>query len=274
MLKARWGLAFGLAAIALLALGTSLAGAAHLRGQADLTIRLAATPRPAAVGADLSYTLVVRNAGPQRARGVVLRDRLPAGVTFVSAQASQGACFGTSIVSCSLGSLARQGVAHVTIVVRPTRSGRLVNSASIFALQRDRAGWNNQARLVTFVGPAANLGLSLAAAPRPATVSQPLTYMLTVRNLSAVDATNVTLASRIPARSTLVSATPSQGTCTGTGPVSCALGTVAAGTAAKVTIVVQPTAAGYLTARAAVKSDEIDPYRFNNSRSTTVRVRA
>jgi hypothetical protein len=37
---------------------------------------------------------------------------------------------------------------------------------------------------------------------------------------------------------------------------------------------VQPTAAGYLTNRASVKSDGVDPYRFNNNRSTTVRVRA
>ena len=141
-------------------------------------------------------------------------------------------------------------------------------------MQRDQAMWNNQASHTTIVGAAANLGLSLAATPRPATVGQPLTYTLTARNLSAVEATNVVLTNRIPLRSTLVSATPSQGSCSGTASVTCALGTLAPGATAQVTIVVQPTAAGYLTNRASVKSDAVDPYRFNNNRSTTVRVHA
>jgi len=83
----------------------------------------------------------------------------------------------------------------------------------------------------------------------------------------------VVVTDRLPARSTLVSATPSQGSCTGSAPVSCALGTVAAGATAQITVVVQPTAAGYITTRAAAKADRLDPYRGNNSRSLMVRVR-
>jgi uncharacterized repeat protein (TIGR01451 family) len=274
MLKTRWGLAFALASISMLALGTSLAGAAHSRVHANVTVRIAASPQPTAVGANLTYTLTVRNLGPQRARGVVVRDRLPAKVTFVSAEASQGACAGTTFVSCSLGALRPGATAQVKIVVQASQSGRIVNTASVRAAQRDQAMWNNQATLATMVGPSANLGLSLAATPRPATVGQPLTYTLTVRNLSAVDATNVTLVNRIPVRSTIVSVTPSQGSCTGMTAVTCALGTVAAGATAQVVIVVQPTSAGYISDRASVKADESDPYRFNNSRSMTVRVRA
>jgi uncharacterized repeat protein (TIGR01451 family) len=275
MLKqGRLALALGLAGIAVLALGTTLAGAAYKRGQVDVAIRIAASPRPTAVGADLTYTLTVRNSSASRAQAVVVRDRLPAGVTFVSAQASKGSCSGTSVVSCSLGALARYAVAHVTIVVQPTRTGRIVNTASIRALQRDRVAWNNQATLTTIVGPAANLGLTLAATPRPATLAQPLTYTLTVRNLSAVAATNVVLTSRIPVRSTFVSATSSQGTCTGTAAVTCALASIEAGATAQVTIIVQPTGTGYVTARGSVKSDESDPNRLNNSRTTTVRVHA
>jgi hypothetical protein len=41
-----------------------------------------------------------------------------------------------------------------------------------------------------------------------------------------------------------------------------------------VTIVVTPTSVGYLTNRASLKSDERDPNRFNNARTTTIRVRA
>ena len=273
MLKIRWGLAALLALSALLVWGTSFAGAARARAQANVTIRVSG-PATAAAGANVTYTLTVRNWGPQRARGVVLRDRLPAGASFVSATPTQGVCANTSVVTCSLGALARGAVARVAVVVKAPSSGRLVNVATVRSFQRDLAMWNNRASLTTIVGSAADVGVTLRAAPRPAIVGQPLTYTLVVRNRSAVDASNVVVTDRLPARSTFVSATASQGSCSGTGPVVCALGTLAAGATAQITVVVQPTAAGYITTRAAVKADQLDPFRANNSRIATVRVRS
>ena len=272
MLKIRWGLAAALAVTATLALGTSLAGAAPYRGQANVTIRVSG-PSSVAAGANVTYTLTVRNWGPQRARGVLVRDRLPTGATFVSATASQGSCSGTSVLLCSLGGLPRGALARVTIVAVAPGAGRIVNRASVSSNQRDLAIWNNNASLATIVGQAADLGLALRATPRPATVGQPLTYTLVVRNRSSVDASNVVVTDRLPARSTFVSATASQRSCTGTGPVTCALGTLAAGATAQIMVVVQPNAVGYITSRASVKGAELDPNRANNSRSTTVRVR-
>jgi uncharacterized repeat protein (TIGR01451 family) len=274
MLKLRWSLAAAVALVAFLTLGSSLAGAAPWRPQANLTVRVTATPGPVAVGANLTYTVTVRNWGRRQAGNVIVRDRLPASVTLVSATPSQGTCSGTTVVSCSLGMLPRMAVARVTLVVQPTQAGRIVNIATVNANRPDRARWNNRASVATIVGSAVNLGLSLAATPRPATLNQPLTYTLTVRDLSSVEATNVTLTNRIPVRSTFVSATPSQGSCTGDAMVSCALGTLAGGASAQVTIVVTPTGVGWLTNRASVRSEELDANRRNNTRFTTVRVRA
>jgi uncharacterized repeat protein (TIGR01451 family) len=274
MLKIRWGLAVVLAmgAGAVLALGTSLAGAARGPAGANVTIRLSG-PATTAVGANVNYTLTVRNWGPQHARGVVVRDRLPAGATFVSATPTRGSCSGTTVVVCSHGALPRGAAARVTVVALAPTAGRIVNQASVRAVSRDRARWNNQSSLVTIVGSAADLGLALRAAPRPATVGQPLTYTLTVQNRSSVAATNVVVTDRLPVRSTFVSATATQGTCTGTGPVSCALGTLAAGATAEITVVVQPMTRGYITTRASVTGAEADPFRANNSRWATVFVR-
>jgi uncharacterized repeat protein (TIGR01451 family) len=273
MLKIRFGVAAALALAAALVLGTSFADAARFRAQADVTVQVAG-PATAAAGANVTYTITVRNWGPQRARGVLVRDRLPAGATFVSATSSKGSCSGTSVVLCSLGALPRGAIARVTVVAQAPASGRIVNQANVRSLQRDRFMGNNSASLATVVGSAADLGLALKATPRPATVGQPLTYTLVVRNRSSVDATNVVLTHRLPARSTFVSATASQGTCTGTGPVNCALGTLAAGATAQVTVVVQPTGLGYITTRASVKADQLDPNRANNNRTTMVRVRS
>jgi hypothetical protein len=69
----------------------------------------------------------------------------------------------------------------------------------------------------------------------------------------AMQPTNVVLTNRIPVRATLVSATASQGSCSGTAAATCSLGTLAGGRDGQVTIVVPPTAAGYLINRASVR---------------------
>jgi uncharacterized repeat protein (TIGR01451 family) len=235
-----------------------------------------AGPATAAAGQNLTYTLTVRNNGPKQARGVVVRDRLPAGTTLESVQASRGRCFGSTVVTCSLGRMKRFAVARVIVVANAPDAGRLVNVATVRSNQRDFAMFNNTASLTTVVGNAgADLGVTLRATPRPATMGQSLTYTLTVRNHSTVDATDVVLTERIPARTTLVSATPSQGTCvTTTTPITCSLGTLAAGATAQITVVVQPKAVGFITNRVRVDSAMLDPFRANNSRSLQVRVRA
>jgi uncharacterized repeat protein (TIGR01451 family) len=272
MLKIRFGLALALALTTALVL-SSVGGAARGRAQANVTIHMAG-PATAAAGQNLTYTLTVRNNGPKQARGVVVRDRLPAGTTLSSVQASKGSCFGSTVVTCSLGRLNRFGVARVVIVANALNSGRLVNVATVRSNQRDFAMWNNTASLTTVVGAGADLGVTLKATPRPATIGQPLTYTLTIRNRSSVDATNVVVNEWTPARSTLTSAVASQGSCTGARPTVCSLGTLAAGATATITVVAQPTGLGYVTNHATVKSAELDPFRANNSRTMQVRVRA
>jgi uncharacterized repeat protein (TIGR01451 family) len=272
MLKIRFGLALALALTTALVLA-SLGGAARSRAQANVTIRMAG-PATAAAGDNLTYTLTIRNNGPKQARGVVVRDRLPAGVTLNSATPSKGSCVGSAVVTCSLGRLNRFGVARVTIVVNAPNAGRLVNVANVRSNQRDLAMWNNSASLTTVVGAGADLGVTLKATPRPATIGQPLTYTLTIRNRSSMDATNVVVNEWTPARSTLTSATSSQGSCSGARPTVCSLGTLAAGSTATITVVVQPTGLGYVTNHATVKSASLDPFRANNSRTMQVLVRA
>ena len=55
---------------------------------ADLSITIGDSPDPVIVGDTLTYTLTAINNGPGDATGVTLTDRLPTGVTFVSASAS------------------------------------------------------------------------------------------------------------------------------------------------------------------------------------------
>jgi uncharacterized repeat protein (TIGR01451 family) len=242
--------------------------------KADLGVTLAAAPNPVTVGQTLTYTLNVANAGPSDATGTVLSDQLPAGVSLVSAQPSQGACSGTTTLSCSLGTVPAGGSASVVLQVIPNAAGTLTDSASVTSGVTDPNTTNNNASItVTAVAaaqPVADLSLSLTAAPNPVTVGQTLTYTLNVSNAGPSDATGTVLSDQLPAGVSLASAQPTQGACSGTTTLSCSLGTVPAGGSASVVLQVIANAAGTLTDTASVTSGVTDPNPANNNASVTV----
>ncbi|HVF57922.1 MAG TPA: SBBP repeat-containing protein [Pyrinomonadaceae bacterium] len=121
---------------------------------ADLSLTKTDSPDPSTAGANLTYTIQVTNNGPDAATGVVVVDALPAGVSFVSANATQGACSGTSNVNCNLGALTNGATATVTIVVTPNAAGTLNNTASVAANEADPDSTNNSATATTIVNAA------------------------------------------------------------------------------------------------------------------------
>src|SRR6185436_18696834 len=105
----------------------------------------------------------------------------------------------------------------------------------------------------------ANLSITKTASPNPALVSANLTYRIVVSNSGPSPATNATVTDTLPAGVNFVSATPTQGTCSGTGTVTCNLGSIASGGSAIVNIVCVPQAVGQLTNTASVSAAESDP---------------
>src|SRR5207249_1720154 len=120
--------------------------------------------------------------------------------------------------------------------------------------------------------PKADLAISKTDSPDPVIAGTNLTYTITVTNNGPGAATSVTMTDPLPGTVTFVSATPSQGTCSGTSTVSCNLGTLVNGGSATVTIVVTPTQAGGISNTASVAANEFDPNPDNNSatQGTTV----
>jgi len=85
---------------------------------ADLSLTKGDSPDPVLSGHQLTYNLTVGNGGPASAPSVSLSDTLPAGVTFVSATATQGSCVPSgSTVICALGTIASGANAGVEIKV-------------------------------------------------------------------------------------------------------------------------------------------------------------
>jgi uncharacterized repeat protein (TIGR01451 family) len=95
---------------------------------ADIRVRKSVSDPTPAVGNKVTFTVTARNLGPNDATGVVVRDVLPAGLSFVSAAPSQGTySAGTGL--WNIGALANGATAtlHVTVTVNTTN--RVTNTA-------------------------------------------------------------------------------------------------------------------------------------------------
>lgn len=84
-------------------------------GTPDVTITKSASTATPTGGDTFTYTLTATNVGDADATGVVVRDALPAGVTFGSASASCTQSAG--VVTCTVGNLAAGASTTVTITV-------------------------------------------------------------------------------------------------------------------------------------------------------------
>ncbi|MGI8785711.1 MAG: hypothetical protein ACR2L2_18920 [Acidobacteriota bacterium] len=249
----------------------------------DMSITKSDSPDPAFVGADLTYTLTIRNNGPATATGVVVTDPLPAGVTFVSATPVLPATcsFSNGTVTCSFGSISNGDSKQVQIVVRPTAAGTLTNTATVTRNENDPVASNNSSTATTTVNAAnADLSVSQTGPPTCSITSNNcdgVTYSVTVTNNGPGPASAVVLTDTLPIDPpsgatvvTLVSVTPSQGTCSGVsgGAFSCNLGTLNSGASTTVAVVVNvdATAIGRtITNAVSVSSGTTDPNTANNT---------
>jgi uncharacterized repeat protein (TIGR01451 family) len=126
-------------------------------------------------------------------------------------------------------------------------------------------------------GPS-DMSITKSDSPDPVGPGQNLTYHLTVTNngVSSGPSTTsgVTVTDPLPAGATLVSATPSTGSCSGTATVSCSLGIFPGGASATIDIVVRlsATASGTLTNTATVSAVTADPNQANNTATATTTI--
>jgi uncharacterized repeat protein (TIGR01451 family) len=115
----------------------------------------------------------------------------------------------------------------------------------------------------------ADLSVTKASDKAIASPGDAITYTIAIKNNSPNTAKTVSVSDALPSGVTLVSATPSAGSCSQT---SCALGDLAGGAAATVAIVVRAVSPGSATDIATVASQTPDPNPVNNSASATTTI--
>lgn len=179
----------------------------------DLTLTKQASATSIFYGGSLTYTLNLANVGAVTATSVTITDTLPANVTFVSAEASQGTCAQVGdLVICNLGALPAGSNATATIVVTPNVVGVITNAATVASAEPDVQPDNNSATAITTVLAEGNdLTVSLdaifsACATTTKGEACPVDAQLLLRNNGAVygDAvvtlTNTCTTTKLPAK--------------------------------------------------------------------------
>jgi uncharacterized repeat protein (TIGR01451 family) len=99
---------------------------------ADLSVSVADSTNSVAAGTNLTYTITLRNDGPQPAEEVMLKDSLPPEAEFISVTTTDGTCreFEGNVL-CTVSTLASGADATVTVVVKPSDGGSEVPAGGI-----------------------------------------------------------------------------------------------------------------------------------------------
>jgi uncharacterized repeat protein (TIGR01451 family) len=254
-----------------------------LGANADLIVTKSGSAA-ATAGSDLTYTVTVLNNGPSDAVDVTLTDELPAQTTFVSADQTSGPNFTCTTpavgaggtISCSIATLVPMSSATFSFVVHiaPDATGTIENSADASSPTPDPSPANSSDSTSTAIAAATtDVSITKTADASTYAAGATATYTIAVTNNGPEIATGVTVTDVLPAGATLISATPTQGTCSGTATVTCNLGFLDADDTATITLVVTlPTMPGPVENTASVTSGQVDPAPANNASTSTVSI--
>jgi len=142
--------------------------------QSDVSIVKTAAPEPVTINTNLTYTLVVSNAGPAVAQNVMVSDNIPSTTTFVSVSPGSPTCTTTAInvttpypstlqLNCSLGSMGvgNQVVITVNVTAQTFSSASLTtNTATVSSSTADPNTANNTSTATSTIQASTVVGLS------------------------------------------------------------------------------------------------------------------
>ena len=241
----------------------------------DMAVGISASPNPATLQSNLTYTISVTNNGPDTAKGVAVNQTLGPGEVFVTGFASQGSVTTSgSTVSCNLGTMAAGSNATVTVVVSPTATGVVFSTATVSSSVTDSDPSNNSATVGVLVNPAfADLSISMAGDVNPVALGGVLTYTIVVTNRGPVTAQNVVVTNLLSQNVSVVSVNSSQGSSvTGAGKVLTSLGSLVRSGTATITLQVRALAVSPITTTSIVGATTADAIPANNTATLTTAV--
>lgn len=139
----------------------------------DLNLSKTDDVDPVNAGAEFNYLLTVGNSGGV-ASGLTLTDRLPEGMSFISAAGTGWTCQGGALVNCTFsGTLASGASTQIVLRVRaPNSPGQLLNEASVSTEGEVNLDNNTASESTTVVGQSVAADLALGGSVEPISAAQ------------------------------------------------------------------------------------------------------
>ena len=170
------------------------------------------------VNDNVTFTIVVSNAGPDAATNVSVQDALPAGLTFVSFSSSQGT-YNSTNGTWAVGTINSGGSESLNLVGTVTNTGIKTNTAEITASDQtdpdstpnNSNGTEDDQASVSVTPQIADLRLTKSVDDSTPAANQQVTFTINVTNDGPDDATNTVIRDVLPAGTTYVSSTSSIG---------------------------------------------------------------
>jgi uncharacterized repeat protein (TIGR01451 family) len=229
-------------------------------------------------GDTITFTVELRNAGPDDATGIRVVDLLPAGVTYASDNPSQGS-YDDVTGRWDAGALLAGGSATLDIDVTVdthTAGSRITNAAGVTAVDQTDPTSSNDVDSVSVIVEAADLRVAKEVDDPTPDEGDTIQYTITLANSGPDDATGIELTDVLPAGVTYVSDTPSQGVYDD-GAGLWTVGAIAAADSATLdlfaTIDVGSAGSTITNIASVTAADQGDPVAANNADSVAVTVR-
>ncbi len=166
--------------------------------QADIGVGKSVDEPTPNVGDVVRFTITATNNGPDPARNVVLRDRLPAGLAYVADDAS--GAYDPSAGDWAVGNLALGETRTLLLDARVIDSGVTTNTARLLRLvEEDTDPDNDEGSASIDAPPAADLRLAKTAEPALVANGQDVTFTLTVTNDGPDATSGVAVSDLLPA---------------------------------------------------------------------------
>jgi uncharacterized repeat protein (TIGR01451 family) len=251
--------------------------------QPDVTIvKTADHSAPVVAGGQIGFTVEIQNTGSGVASGVSLNDPLPAGsgtgvtwaidtATGTPGQFVLGGAKGSQTLSLASSTLSAGAdyTVHIVAATSATACGTYDNTATL------TTGNGNNPTPASAAESCRLPQIDLAVTKSGSPASQQLgagniTWTMVVTNNGPDAATGVTISDPMPAGNTFVSATTSQGSCTGGAILSCTIGNMAAGAHVTITLVTTPSTTGDQTNTVTVGGSRPETNTANNTATATV----
>ena len=220
------------------------------------------------LGDEVTFTVTLSNAGPERATNVIVKDLLPSGYTFIGSTSEGPYDRTTGLWTVDTLDVGRSVVLQMRARVKST--GDYLNIATITSVDQTDLNQSNNEALSKILPDIADLAVTKTVSNVRPELNEQITFFVTVLNNGPNTATNIEVLDKVPSGYNLVSIVVDVGAYDNTSGVW-SIPTLAKDATATLAMTLTVQAAGeYLNVASITQADQFDPDTSNNDASKKI----